>query len=154
MPQGKVFDLGRQGDGLLKDGKRTLFISGALPGETVDYETDGSNRARLLGVLTPASDRAEPVCPFFGRCGGCTLQHLKPDAYRRFKMRYLKELFPADWELPEFDDPVFVDFINVDCFNQRGNWRIIPDTRNIETNRFFGKRDSTTRPAITGVGCD
>ena len=110
MPQGKVFDLGRQGDGLLKDGKRTLFISGALPGETVDYETDGSNRARLLGVLTPASDRAKPVCPFFGRCGGCTLQHLKPDAYRRFKMRYLKELFPADWEFPEFDDPVFVDF--------------------------------------------
>lgn len=110
MPQGKVFDLGRQGDGLLKHDGRTFFIAGALPGETVEYELDTGGRAKLAGVSGASADRAEPVCPFFGDCGGCALQHLKPDAYRRFKMRYLKELFPADWELPEFDDPVFVDF--------------------------------------------
>lgn len=110
MPQGKVFDLGRQGDGLLKHEGRVLFIAGALPGETVEYEVGADGRASLSAISEPSADRAEPVCPFFGDCGGCALQHLKPDAYRRFKMRYFRELFPADWKLPEFDEPVFVDF--------------------------------------------
>lgn len=110
MPQGKVFDLGRQGDGLLKCENRVLFISGALPEETVEYEAEGENRARLIRVSEPSADREKPLCPFFGDCGGCALQHLKTDAYRRFKMRCLKELFPADMELPEFDAPVFVGF--------------------------------------------
>lgn len=110
MPQGKVFDLGRQGDGLLKHEGRSLFIAGTLPGETVEYETAADNRARLVNVLNQSPDRALPVCPFFGDCGGCGLQHLKPEAYRRFKLRYLKELFPENWDLPVFDDPVFVDF--------------------------------------------
>lgn len=30
-------------------------------------------------------DRAEPFCPYFGTCGGCTLQHLGPAAYTALK---------------------------------------------------------------------
>lgn len=29
----------------------------------------------------PAEDSAKPFCPYFGTCGGCTLQHLGPAAY-------------------------------------------------------------------------
>lgn len=108
MLTGKVFDLGRQGDGLLMHDGRKVFVAGVLPGETAAYEMVDDTRARVLEIIEPSPDRQEPVCPFFARCGGCTLQHLKPEAYRAFKLRFFKELFPAHWDLPEFDEPVFI----------------------------------------------
>ena len=109
MYQGKVFDLGRQGDGLLKQEGRTVFIAGALPEETVSYRLTADNRAELDEIVSASPDRATPVCPFFEQCGGCALQHLSNDLYQRFKLRYFKGLFPAGWSVA-FDDPVFIPF--------------------------------------------
>ena len=109
MPQGKVFDLGRQGDGLIKGEKQNIFIAGTLPDETVSYRLTADNRAELEQVISASPDRVTPVCPSFDRCGGCALQHLSNDLYRQFKLRYFKELFPAGWNV-SFDDPVFIPF--------------------------------------------
>lgn len=109
MLQGKVFDLGRQGDGLLKCQGQTVFVAGTLPDETVSYHLTTDNRAELEKIVSSSPDRATPVCPFFEQCGGCALQHLNNDLYRRFKLRYFKELFPAGWNI-SFDDPVFIPF--------------------------------------------
>lgn len=32
--------------------------------------------ADLVELLEPGPDRAEPICEYFGKCGGCTWQHL------------------------------------------------------------------------------
>ncbi len=108
MSKGKVFDLGRQGDGLIKRENKTVFIAGVLPDEIVDYEMTAQNRARLTGIEKSSPERAVPVCHFFEACGGCVLQHLKFEFYRQFKMRCLRELFPTDLVLPDFDAPVFI----------------------------------------------
>src|SRR5882724_1735791 len=42
-------------------------------------------RIRLPAVIAEPEDRAEPFCPYFGTCGGCTLQHLGPAAYTALK---------------------------------------------------------------------
>lgn len=107
MPQGKVFDLGRQGDGLVKHEGRNIFISGVLPDETVRYRMAGDNRAELEEIVSASADRTTPVCRFFDCCGGCSLQHFNAGLYRRFKMKCLKELFPSEWNV-SFDDFVFV----------------------------------------------
>lgn len=107
MPLGKVFDLGRQGDGLIKSECGNVFVAGVLPDETVEYEIIGGGRARLTGVRTPSPDRAAPLCPCFGECGGCVLQHLNADAYRRFKLHFFKETLSSIGDLPEFDEPFF-----------------------------------------------
>ena len=105
----KVFDLGRQGDGLIKHEGQNVFVAGALPDETIRYRLTANNRAELEEVVSASADRIEPVCRFFKECGGCALQHLSPELYRRFKLRYFKELFPAEWNV-SFDDPVFIPF--------------------------------------------
>ena len=56
----------------------------ALPGETVEVEREG-DRARLLRVIVPSPDRIEPICPHFGTCGGCALQHWRSETYRAWK---------------------------------------------------------------------
>ncbi|MGY0218743.1 23S rRNA (uracil(1939)-C(5))-methyltransferase RlmD [Endozoicomonadaceae bacterium StTr2] len=61
------------------DGK-VIFIPGTLPGETVSARITEAGRkfdeARLLEVIEPSTDRTEPACQYFGRCGGCVWQHV------------------------------------------------------------------------------
>ncbi|HWA18236.1 MAG TPA: methyltransferase [Devosia sp.] len=36
-------------------------------------------------------DRTEPFCPYYGTCGGCSLQHLGPDSYDAHKRALVEE---------------------------------------------------------------
>ena len=78
--------LGGQGDGIAaaSDGRR-VYVPYALPGERVEVEIShharGAAFADLLSVEECSADRIQPVCPHFGHCGGCALQHLAPEPY-------------------------------------------------------------------------
>ena len=69
-----IASMGARGDGLvLVDGAR-VAVPFALPGETVRFSREGE-RGTLLEILTPSADRIAPICPHFGLCGGCSVQH-------------------------------------------------------------------------------
>lgn len=65
------------------DGKAT-FIDFALPGERVLFRYSKSSskydEGRAVEVLEASKDRVQPPCEHFGLCGGCSMQHLAPDA--------------------------------------------------------------------------
>jgi 23S rRNA (uracil1939-C5)-methyltransferase len=78
--------LGAQGDGIAETPDGPLFVPFALPGERVRIEVDADGKhATLVDVLARSPDRVDPVCPHFGICGGCRLQHLATDAYLTWK---------------------------------------------------------------------
>jgi 23S rRNA (uracil1939-C5)-methyltransferase len=82
----EIVRLGAQGDGVADGPQGPIFVPFTLPGErvtiAVEPETD---RGDLLEVLAPSPERIEPVCPHFGLCGGCALQHMEEGAYLRWK---------------------------------------------------------------------
>ena len=84
-----VTALSHSGDGIAHHDGRTVFIPGALPGETIEAEITQTKkdvaRARLVSVTTPAPQRVPAPCPVFERCGGCQLQHLGYADQLRFK---------------------------------------------------------------------
>jgi len=74
----RIERLGAQGDGVADGAQGPLFVPFALPGERVSIAVEpGSDRADLIEVLEPSPDRVAPICPHFGVCGGCALQHLE-----------------------------------------------------------------------------
>jgi 23S rRNA (uracil1939-C5)-methyltransferase len=78
--------LGAQGDGVAEGPDGPIFVPFALPGEHVRVEVgEDGKHATLLDMLTQSPDRAEPICPHFGVCGGCALQHLKEGTYLAWK---------------------------------------------------------------------
>jgi 23S rRNA (uracil1939-C5)-methyltransferase len=82
----RIERLGAQGDGVAESPDGLLFVPFALPGELVSVAAEpGSDRAGLIAVLEPSPDRIEPICPHFGSCGGCALQHLESQAYLDWK---------------------------------------------------------------------
>ena len=93
----RITDIGTNGEGIghLNDGY-TLFVKGALPGDTVRAGINRAQKsyayARISEMIEPSPDRAQPVCPNAGRCGGCQIMHLTYDAQLRFKENKVKEL--------------------------------------------------------------
>jgi 23S rRNA (uracil1939-C5)-methyltransferase len=61
-----------------------VFVPLTLPGEQVRVFPEGS-RAELDSILSPSPDRIAPLCPHFGECGGCSLQHWSARPYLGWK---------------------------------------------------------------------
>jgi 23S rRNA (uracil1939-C5)-methyltransferase len=76
--------LGDRGDGIARSDGADIAIPGALPGETVIAEGDGNRRA-LVDIVSPSAARVLPICPLFGSCGGCAVQHLANGAIADWK---------------------------------------------------------------------
>lgn len=77
--------LGHRGDGIADTPAGALFVAHVLPGETVEVERTGKDRARLLRVLQPSAHRIDVGCIHVGACGGCAVQHLAAEAARAWK---------------------------------------------------------------------
>ncbi|NLA50790.1 MAG: 23S rRNA (uracil(1939)-C(5))-methyltransferase RlmD [Alcaligenaceae bacterium] len=89
-----------------RDGK-TIFVVGALPGETVQanvYRKKPSYEIAFAEkILEPSPLRVEAPCPNYGMCGGCAMQHLEPKAQVAIKQRALEDCFKGigNLEIPQ-----------------------------------------------------
>jgi 23S rRNA (uracil1939-C5)-methyltransferase len=90
-----VDDLAFGGEGVGRADGYVVFVRGGLPGDhlrvTMTETRARYGRASIAAVLTPSPDRVEAPCPYFGRCGGCRLQHLAYPAQLSFKERQVRE---------------------------------------------------------------
>ncbi|WP_240125110.1 23S rRNA (uracil(1939)-C(5))-methyltransferase RlmD [Thermomonas alba] len=94
-----ILDLSHDGRGVARwpeghaQAGKTVFVAGALPGETVLAEQTARSRhfdeAHTLKVQTASPDRVSPRCPHFGTCGGCVLQHLAEERQIAYKQQVL-----------------------------------------------------------------
>lgn len=94
----EVSDLSHDARGITDIDGRTVFVAGALPGETVSVELKRGRRRNkhdleALEIHEKSSDRIEPECAYFGRCGGCAVQHMSYAAQIDFKQRVVAEAF-------------------------------------------------------------
>ena len=74
MAEVKIENLGSEGDGIGRIDGKPIYVTGALPGETVRISGPGPHFA-TSEILTPSKERQSPPCPHFSTCGGCTFQH-------------------------------------------------------------------------------
>ena len=91
----EIVDLSHDGRGVARWEGKTVFVTGALIGETVKAQQTGRNRsfdeAKVLEILKPSADRITQDCAHFGVCSGCVLQHLSADRQIEAKQRTLTE---------------------------------------------------------------
>ena len=97
---------GGEGMARLEDG-RVCFVAGALPGELckvrLTFQKKDFTKGRVVEVLEASPDRVKPLCPLYGKCGGCSLQHLASEKQADYLEKVERENFKrlAHAELPE-----------------------------------------------------
>jgi len=79
--------LGVRGEGVADTVAGARYVPLTLPGETVEIDAwpGHPDRGHLIRVDIASPDRIAPICPHFGACGGCALQHLAAARYRDWK---------------------------------------------------------------------
>ncbi len=101
-----IHDLAFGGEGVGRHGDFVVFVPLVCPGERVEVKLTEVKknfaRAQLVRLLTTAPERVEPVCPYFGECGGCQYQHLDYAAQLRWKRKQITDLFQR---VGGFDNP-------------------------------------------------
>ena len=94
--EGVVEGYATDGEGIIKAEGATVFVPFCLVGEKVRFKVLKVKGAiaygKLIEVLTPSYARVNPVCPVFGRCGGCDLQHMSYDEQLKFKQSSVKNV--------------------------------------------------------------
>jgi 23S rRNA (uracil1939-C5)-methyltransferase len=79
--------VGHHGDGVADSPAGPIYVPYALPGETVEVDAwpGHPDRRHLVRVDAASPERIAPICPHFGICGGCAMQHWSTAHYRDWK---------------------------------------------------------------------
>ena len=93
----KLDDFGR---GICFVNNKVTFVPNTIPGDIVNIkivkEHKKYNEAILIDLVKSSSDRIDAPCPYFGICGGCTLQTLSYEKgidYKKEKViNYFKKM--------------------------------------------------------------
>ena len=103
------FAAGGRAVGRAPDG-RVAFVEYGIPGERVLAEITAESpsyiEATTVEVREPSEHRVEPRCAYFGRCGGCQLQHIAYGEQLRLKTGVVREQLRriGGFEEAELDD--------------------------------------------------
>jgi 23S rRNA (uracil1939-C5)-methyltransferase len=90
-----ILSLDHEGHGVARIDGKVTFVDGALAGEVAEiavYRKHAKyNSANAVAIRKASAQRAEPRCRHYGRCGGCSMQHLEASAQVAAKQRVLEE---------------------------------------------------------------
>jgi 23S rRNA (uracil1939-C5)-methyltransferase len=74
---------------------KAVFVPFVLAGEKIEAviteEKPGFARANAGAIVEPSPHRIPPLCPHFGRCGGCQYQHISYEHQLEIKKEILRE---------------------------------------------------------------
>ena len=103
----RIDRLGHRGDGIADLPGGPVYVPFTLPGETVSVARE-AERGRLIELLEPSPARVDSICPHFGECGGCSVQHLNPRSYLAWKQELVRTALAQRGLDMAVDEPVRV----------------------------------------------
>ena len=88
--------LDSQGRGVVSFNHSMIPVPGLLPGELAQivlYRKGDETLGRILSIVEKSGERAEAVCSWSQKCGGCQLWSLNYEAQLKFKQEQVARLF-------------------------------------------------------------
>lgn len=115
--QASIESLSHDGRGITHVDGKTVFVFGALADEAVTFTYTATHRrfneAQAIRVESASMHRVTPKCEYFGRCGGCGLQHMSHEHQLTIKqaavaeqLKQVADLEPDTW-LPPLTDNIW-----------------------------------------------
>ena len=92
----KVKDVAFGGKGVGRDNGKAVFIPFTIDDERVSAKIVREKKqfaeAELVDLVEVSPHRIQPPCPYFGRCGGCSYQHIDYEHQLALKFRQVRDI--------------------------------------------------------------
>jgi 23S rRNA (uracil1939-C5)-methyltransferase len=102
----QIDDIAFGGKGVGRVEGKAVFVPFTIDRERVSARITREKKtfveAELISVLEPSVERVPPPCPYFGRCGGCSYQHIRYEHQLHWKARQVAQ---ALQRIGKFRDP-------------------------------------------------
>ncbi len=93
----KIESIAFGGSGVGRADGFVVFVPFTAPEDVVEIEIIQRKkkfaRGRLLKIFEPSPQRTEPLCRYYGRCGGCSYQHIDYAHQLKIKQKQVEEAF-------------------------------------------------------------
>lgn len=152
----EIKKLSKEGFGVAKVGKKKIYVPFTAVGDIVEIKQWHREKKILVAhdydIIEFSPLRVEPKCEYFGKCGGCILQHLPYEEQIRFKEEKLEKILGFHIEV--IPSPKIYGHRNrIDVvistrgigFRRKGTWWDVVD---IEKCEVFGNKSERALKAL------
>ena len=91
----KIEDIAFGGKGVAREQGKAIFVPYTIEQELISAEITREKKqfaeAELVEVKQSSPNRVAPKCPYFGRCGGCSYQHIAYEHQLAIKWRQVRD---------------------------------------------------------------
>lgn len=106
-----IDDVGINGEGIAHVDGHTIFVPFALKDEVVRVKVINTKTkfaiCKVTEIINSSSYRVQPLCPYFGKCGGCDLQHIQYNQQLAYKKSAMQNTFSKALQIvPQINDIV------------------------------------------------
>src|SRR5262245_26245877 len=102
-----IDDLAFGGEAVGRADGYVVFVRGGVPGDRLRVRLVQARSRFGRGVIEaieePSPHRVTAPCPYFGRCGGCRMQHIAYSAQLAFKATQARDVFERLGGLAAFE---------------------------------------------------
>jgi len=106
----RIDSLAYRGSGVGRVDNVVYFVPLAAPRELLEIEIVKQEKrfriGRIIRIIEPSPYRIEPVCPYFGDCGGCSWQHITYQQQLEEKRKILEDAIARIGKTAAEIDPV------------------------------------------------
>src|SRR5574344_886326 len=140
----KISSLDHFGRGIARINNKIIFVPYAIDNEVVDVLITCDKKkfmeGKIVDIILKSKDRVDPICPYFGICGGCDIMHMSYYKQLDFKYEKVKNIMNK--------------YASLDCVN-----RIVPSLniynyRNKVTFKYNGKVGYNKKKSFEIVNID
>ena len=118
---------GQDAQGVCRHEGMAVFVPGLLPGERALVRIVKTEKRYAFGrvekLLEESGERAEPFCPIYRRCGGCSCQHMTYAASLEFKRMQVRDLLQRVGGV-EIDVPPVLGMAQPFAYRNKGTYPV------------------------------
>jgi 23S rRNA (uracil1939-C5)-methyltransferase len=128
-----IDDLAFGGEGVGRADGYVVFVPGGVPGDRLRVRLEQARsrygRGRIESIEEPSPHRVEAPCPYFGRCGGCRLQHISYPAQLALKSKQVTDVLERLGDLAGFEQRPIIEAAEIYGYRNKMEFTVAPAPR-------------------------